>query len=274
MLSILGFLGVSAYAGLCGLVYKHQDRLIFFPDDYFVTDPTSANLDFEEFELEVEPEVKVTGWLVESNKQAPWILHFHGNGGNISHRVDHLKLFKNLGFNGVVFDYRGYGKSTGKPSEEGLVADAAAVVKYLKEERQVHPKMLIYFGESLGGGVASALAAKEPPRALVLKSTFTSVPDRAKESYPFLPIDWLCKTRFNTKELVPKFLFPIMVIHSRVDTTIAYHHGQRLFQLCPEPKEFVEVHRDHNTSPLELGEDFENRLKNFVNEAVPHDLYY
>jgi uncharacterized protein len=271
VLAVLGTLCVGGYAALCGAVYKYQDRMIYFPDDYFSQDPAAYGLQFEEFELEVQPGNTVTGWIVESEKEAPWVLHFHGNAGNISHRVDHLRLFRELGFNSVVFDYRGYGKSQGIPSEAGLVADGLAMVKYLTEERGVHPKMLIYFGESLGGAVASAVAVTKPPRAMILKSTFTSVPDLASEVYPFLPVRWLAKTQFATKDRVSTFLFPKLIIHGSSDTLVPFEHGQRLFQLCSEPKEFLEVHREHNTSPLELGEEFKTVVQDFVKRAVPQD---
>lgn len=273
MLSIIGFLALGGYIGLCGLVYKHQDRLIYFPDDYIGADPASANLTYEEFSVDVSPEVTVHGWIVTSaDENAPWILQFHGNAGNIANRVDHLRLFHELGFNGVLFDYRGYGKSSGEPSEKGLIEDGLAVVKYLEEVRGVDPRFLIYWGESLGGGVASQVALKKPPRALILKSTFTSVPDLAADVYPFLPVRLLAKTRFDTKEAVPTFLFPKLIIHGQADTIIPIQHGQTLYQLCLEPKTFFAASGGHNTSPMELGQEFKDTVKSFVTEAVPTDF--
>ena len=271
VLGVLGTFVVGGYGAICGLVYKYQDSLIYFPSDYMATDPAAAGLNFEDFSVEVSPDVTVTGWIVEKDPSAPWILQFHGNAGNISNRVDHLRLFNELGFNGVVFDYRGYGKSTGTPSEAGLGAVGLAVVEYLKEERGVDPNCLVYWGESLGGGVAAAVSVKEEPRALILKSTFTSVPDMAAEVYPFLPVRMLAKTRFDTKELVPNFLFPKLVVHGHADTVIPFQHGQRLFQLCLEPKTFLRVERGHNDSPMELGDEFKATVKKFVSDSVPQE---
>lgn len=271
VMTILGVLAAGGYGGVCYALYKYQNKLIFIPHEYFHQDPSAAGLEFEEFEIEVDPSATVTGWIVRTNEDAPWVLHFHGNAGNISGRVDHLKLLSGMGFNTVVFDYRGYGKSKGEPTEAGLVADGLAVVKYLSEELGVNKRRLVYYGESLGGGVAAAVAEVEPPRAMIFKSTFTSMTDRAAESYPFLPVRWLAKTRFETKERVKNFLFPKLVIHSRPDTVIPYHHGQRLFQLCPEPKKFLEFHRGHNTSPLELGDQFEQTVYEFITESVPSE---
>lgn len=271
LLAIFGTLTVGGYAALCGAVYKYQDRLLYFPDDYFFTDPAASDLEFEDFELEVGPESTVTGWVVRTAEDAPWVLHFHGNAGNISHRVDHLKLFHTLGFNGVVFDYRGYGRSKGVPSEAGLVADGKAVVEYLENDLGVDRDKLVYFGESLGGGVAAALSETEPPRALILKSTFTSVPDLAAELYPFLPARRLSRTQFATKDRITEFLFPILVIHGRPDRVVPFEHGQRLFQLANPPKEFFPTNRDHNTSPMAFGPDFRETIKKFVQSAMPEE---
>ena len=268
---IFGFFCLGLYGLVCGLVYEYQDRLVFFPYGHISLNPGNHNLDFDTFEIEVEEGVKVTGWIVETDSEAPWVLHFHGNAGNISNRVDHLKFFSDLGYNGVVFDYRGYGESTGTPSESGLIADGLAVVNYLKDEKAVSPKKFFYFGESLGGGVAAAVAETVPPRALILKSTFTSVPDRADEIYPFLPNQWLAKNRFETKRRIQDFLFPKLILHGRADEVIPFHHGQKLFQAAHEPKIFVETIGGHNTSPLELGEKFKEKVRAFVSEALPQE---
>lgn len=271
MLGILSVLVGGGYLALCGLVYSYQDRLIYFPDDYFFQDPAASGLSFESFELSTGEGSTVTGWAVETDPNAPWVIHFHGNAGNISSRVDYLKLFHDLGFNGVVFDYRGYGRSQGQPSEDGLVEDGLAVVRYLLEERKVSKRYLVYFGESLGGGVAAAVAVEEPPQAMILKSTFTSLVDVSSEFYPFLPTNFLLKSRFPTKDRIPTFLFPKLVVHSRSDTVVGFDHGQRLFQVAGEPKQFLEIYGGHNTSPLELGADFKKAVKEFIDAAIPKD---
>lgn len=271
VLVVLSVLLGGGYLGLCGLAYGYQDRLIYFPDDYFPQDPAAAALEFEDFEIATGESSTVTGWIVKSDPQAPWVLLFHGNAGNISSRVDYLKLFHDLGYNSLVFDYRGYGRSKGKPSEDGLVADGLAVVKYLEEQHQVSKHYLVYFGESLGGGVASSVAVKEPPQALILKSTFTSLVDMSSDVYPFLPANLLLRSRFPTKERIATFLFPKLIIHGRSDTVVPFDHGQRLFQLATEPKRFLEIYGGHNTGPLELGPDFRNAIKEFIDGSIPQE---
>lgn len=261
--SLLG-IAVTGYGALCAVVYVMQDGLTYFPDHQIVLEPSDLGLDFEPFELDLG-QTSVTGWIVRSPEEnAPWVVQFHGNGGNISGRVGHLALFQKLGFNGVVFDYRGYGKSRGRPSEPGLFEDALAVRTYLLEEQNVGPDNLVYFGESLGGGVACALAEKHPPAGLILKSTFTSVPDVGAEVYPFLPVRILARNRFASKSRVPTFQFPILVVHGRGDEVVPFHHGQRLFELANEPKQWLEIGGGHNTGPLELGSEFATTVQEFV----------
>lgn len=265
--SLLG-LAVAGYSGLCLLIYLKQDSLTYFPIREIPVDPGELGLDFESFELDLG-DSSVTGWIVRADPKAPWILHCHGNGGNIAYRIDYLALFRRLGFNGVVFDYRGYGKSRGQPTESGLTEDALAVREHLVEKEGAKPDKLIYFGESLGGAVACALAEKEPPAGLILKSTFTSYPEMAGVVYPFLPVRLLARARYDSLSKVKDFHFPILVMHSPSDEVIPYHLGQRLFDRASEPKIFKEIGGTHNTSALELGPDFAETVKSFVEQTVP-----
>lgn len=264
--SVLGF-ALAGYSAICLLVYIKQDALTYFPSPDIPVVPSDLGLEYESFELDLGAS-SVTGWIVHSQPEAPWVLQFHGNGGNISGRIGHLALFHRLGFNGVVFDYRGYGKSRGQPSEAGLLADATAVREHLLNKEQVDPSKLVYFGESLGGGVACALAEQQPPAGLLLKSTFTSVPDVAAEVYPFLPVRMLARTQFNSAQRIPKFNFPVMVAHGKADEVIPFHHGERLFEKATEPKRWMALAGTHNTGPLELGPEFIEAVGDFVRTST------
>lgn len=266
-LAIIGIAAVS-YGALCGLVYLKQDSLLYFPSAVIPVDPGELGLAFEAFEIPLK-ESTVTGWLVRSDRpEAPWVLHCHGNGGNIANNIGYLALFKKLGFHAVIFDYRGYGRSRGVPSEQGLLEDALAVREYLLTSQGARPENLVYFGESLGGGVACALAEKAPPAGLILKSTFTSVPARAAEAYPFLPVGWLARTRFESDRRIANISCPKLFLHALDDDIIPYHHGRRLFELASEPKTWLDIPGGHNTGPLELGQDFTSAVSNLVQSAT------
>ena len=263
--TIVGMLGLG-YAGLCGLVYLQQDSMTFVPSRDVRVTPADYKLEFEDFDLDLGAS-SVTGWIVRHEPDSPWVLHCHGNGGNISGRIGHLMLLRKAGCNAVVFDYRGYGKSRGKPHQQGLLEDAIAVRQHLLDKCGVEPKKLIYFGESLGGGVACLLAEKHPPPGLILKSTFTSAADRGAELFPYLPVHLLAKTRLNSASRVPHFEFPKLIIHGRNDEVIPFHHGEKLYQLAAEPKKWLEIPGTHNTGPLDLGEEFLETIRQFVQDC-------
>lgn len=266
-LAMLGMAGVG-YSALCGLVYFKQDSLLYFPSSVIPVNPGELGLAYEAFEIPL-PESSVTGWLVRSDRpNAPWVMQCHGNGGNIANNIAYLALFKKLGLNGVIFDYRGYGRSRGVPSEAGLIEDATAVRNYLLTAQGVKPDQLIYFGESLGGGVACALAERAPPAGLVLKSTFTSVPARAAEVYPFLPVRWLARTRFDSDQRIAGISCPKLFLHATDDDIVPYHHGRKLFELAGEPKTWLDIPGGHNASPLELGDRFTATLADFIGNAT------
>lgn len=266
-LALFGIAGLG-YTGLCGLVYLKQDSLLFFPSSVIPADPGELGLTFEAFEIPSR-DSSVTGWLVRTDTPgAPWVMQCHGNGGNIANNIPYLALFKKLGFNGVVFDYRGYGRSRGVPSEAGLVEDAMAVRNYLLDKQGVKPEKLVYFGESLGGGVACALAEKAPPAGLVMKSTFTSVPARGAEVYPFLPIRWLARTRFDSDQRIARIDCPKLFMHAHADDVVPYHHGRKLFELAGQPKTWIDIPGGHSTNPLELGREFDETVSDFVRKAT------
>lgn len=266
---ILGTLligGLVGYGAICGLVYTYQDQLTYFPTAEISVTPSSHQLEYEDFDLDLG-ESSVTGWIVRSQREAPWVIHFHGNGGNISNRIDHLKLLHQAGVNAVVFDYRGYGKSRGTPSEAGLIEDGLAVRSFLVEKYGVKDQQFVYFGESLGGGVACGVAKIKPPERLLLKSTFTSVTDRGAEIYSWLPVRALSRTEFANWKAIPEFHFPLLVIHGKGDEIIPFHHGEKLYELANQPKQWLEIPGSHNTSPLDLGRGFFDTVEAFCGGA-------
>ncbi len=262
------FLGFTAaavlvYGGACGLLYLAQSSLVFLPSREVGPTPADAGVSFREFEIKTGPDSSVHGWLHQVGPAAPWIIHFHGNAGNICGRIDQLKMFSQLGLNGVVFDYRGYGRSQGHPSESGLVEDGVAVIDFLTQQEGLTLDRAVFFGESLGGGVATAVAEQRTPAGLILKSTFTSIPDRASELYPWLPVRHLSRVRFPNLERVRTLSCPKLFIHGDPDEVVPFHHGRRLFQAACQPKEWLQVPGGHSRGPFQLGPEFPQRLGAF-----------
>ncbi len=241
---------VIFYVGLTVLLFLFQEKLVYFPTRAWETTPADASLPFEEVWLEAADGIKLSGWFIPAEPANGVILFFHGNGGNISHRLWSLELFHHLGLSTLVIDYRGYGQSEGNPGEQGTYLDAEAAWRYLVEERRISPTDIIMFGESLGGAVAAYLAQQHTPRALILLSTFTSVPDMGAQAYPFLPVRLLARVHYNTLKRLPQINCPVLIIHSPADEIIPYRYGQQLFAAANEPKEFLEISGSHNEGPL------------------------
>ena len=174
------------------------------------------------------------------------VLFFHGNAGNISHRMEKLALFRELGADVLIVDYRGYGSSTGRPGERGLYLDARAAYRHLIDERRVSPNALLLYGESLGTAVVVDLAAEVEVGALVLESGFTSIPDVAQAMYPVLPVRWIVRNRFDTLSKIRRVRAPILILHSRDDEFFPIHHAERLAAAAAPRARLVELRGGHN----------------------------
>jgi hypothetical protein len=209
--------------------------------------------------------VAINAWFVPAEPAKGTVIFCHGNAANISHRLDIFYIIHSLGYNVFMFDYRGYGKSAGGfPTEEGTYKDAQGAWDHLVDERGIEPKDIIVWGQSLGGAIAAWLAQQKTPRALILESTFTSTLDVGGEIYPFLPIRTLCRFRYPTKDYIQAVQCPVLVIHSAHDRLIPYRHGKRLFELAPEPKQFLDIEGDHNDGFLLSGTTYTDGVNSFL----------
>jgi len=245
LLNLLVVLAV-AYLGVVLLVYFGQPRLVYFPEKQLSITPEAIGLDYTSVNIATSDGETLHGWWMSVPDAKGTVLFFHGNAGNISHRINYLEMFKRLGYNTLLFDYRGYGQSSGVPSESGTYLDAQAAWRYLTETRDIAPAQIVLFGESLGGAVAAWLAVQEKPGLLALASTFTSVPDLAAEIYPFLPVRWISRFDYDTRKSLQLVTCPVFIAHSPQDEIIPFEHGQQLFQAAPEPKQFLELEGGHN----------------------------
>ena len=201
-------LALGLCLGLLIFLYLTQDRLLYFPISRISATPADIDLPFETINLITADGVKLSSWFIPAEGARGVVLFFHGNAGNISHRLDSIQVFHRLGFSVFIIDYRGYGQSEGKPSEQGIYLDAEAAWQYLVDERRIPPEHIVLFGRSLGGAVAVWLAQQHTPGILILESTFTSVPDVAAKHYPFLPVRWLSRFQYNSLERLPTIKCP------------------------------------------------------------------
>jgi len=264
-LRILGL----AYVGLLLVLFFSQDSLMFVPSRAVTATPQAVGLRFETWKIPTADGETLAAWFIPAPNPQGILVYCHGNGGNIGNRVPYLPIFHSLGLSVVLWDYRGYGQSTGRPSEAGLYQDADAVMGYLQQQHSIAPTQTVIYGESLGGGVASYLAAQYPVRGWVLAGTFTSAVDRAAELYPFLPVRWLARSRFDTRARLPQITAPLLVLHSVDDEIIPIHHGRALYAAANPPKTLVELTGDHNNGFLDNALAYREALAAFLDALPP-----
>jgi len=259
---------IGIYVVFAAFLFIFQSHYVYYPERVLSADPGSIRLQFESVSFKTADGVKLFGWFIPSQSARGVLLFFHGNAGNISHRLESIQIFHQLGLDVFIFDYRGYGHSEGKPTEQGTYKDAEAAWRYLIEERQVSPNEVIVFGRSLGGAVASWLIQSHTPGALILESTFTSLPDIAATLYPYLPVRPLLRFEYNTAAYLSKIDCPVLIVHSRDDEIMPFSHGRRLFEMAKEPKKFLEITGTHNDGFITSGKRYEDGLNAFISEYI------
>ena len=257
-------------AGVIGSMFFFQSHFIYYPQlgKEIVATPADMGLTYEEVDVRTEDGETLSAWWMPTVNSRGTFLLLHGNAGNISHRLGYAAIFRRLGYSTLLVDYRGYGDSTGSPSEEGTYLDAAASWAWLTRTRGIAPRDIVIFGESLGGGVATWLALRHTPRAVVLASTFTSIPDLAAELYPYLPVRLLARVRYDNLARLGDINAPMLIMHSRADEIVSYRHARRLFEAAREPKRFFELSGGHNESFSVKQEEWVKALGDFLGELT------
>jgi len=227
--------------------FEHSQ--VYHPNRVLTATGAALGRPFEDVLFKASDGVELNGWFfpagTNSSRSPLAVLVCHGNAGNISHRLDTCVALLATGVNVFIFDYRGYGRSQGRPSEEGSYRDAQAAHQWLRQKGFAGTN-IIAFGESLGGGVAAELAVREPVGGLVLQSTFTSIPDMGAELFPWLPVRWLGTIRYDTRSKLPHLKVPVLVMHSPTDELVRFHHGQTNYATANDPKLFWELKGEHN----------------------------
>ncbi len=229
----------------------------------------SLELNFQRIELNTEDGLKLIGWIVPSandSSSGPWLLFCHGNASDISYPdyILRYKIFNKIGINVLAIDYRGFGESGGKPSEEGLYNDALTAYNYLNKTIKISPERIIIYGHSLGAAVAIDLATKVQAGAIVAKAAFKSVPDMGQQLYPFLPMNLLVKNKFMSIDKVSSIAYPKLFIHSIEDEIISINDGKALFEKAIQPKSFLQIKGNHDSAPILSEETFIKGLSDFL----------
>jgi fermentation-respiration switch protein FrsA (DUF1100 family) len=257
---------VASYGLLVAVVYFMQGRMLYLPDmpgRALTMTPNNVGMDYEDVSIETADGVTLHGWFI-MGRSSRVLLFFHGNAGNISHRLDSIRQFQSLGMSVLIIDYRGYGRSGGKTTEKGIYRDAEASWRYLTENRSITASNIVIFGRSLGGSAASWLAAQHRPLALIVESSFTSVPDVAQELYPWLPARWLSRLSHATRDYVRDVRCPVLVIHSHDDEIIPFHHGEAIFSSANEPRTLLALRGTHNDAFLRDERTYVEGIRTFL----------
>lgn len=262
-ITIFAFAIVVAFASLALNLLYFQFKNTYRPNQYLSLSPKSIGISFEEVDFKTEDGQILNGWFVPSKGAKLSILFCHGNTGNISDLLSRVKFFHNMGVNVLFFDYRGYGKSTGKPTEQGLYNDAVAAYDYLLTRIGVDNNNIVIVGESLGGAVGVNLSLHRNIKALILESTFVSLILEAKDIFPILPVDKLMLEKFDTYSIINKIKIPKLIVHGFDDEVVSFKHAQMLFNKALMPKEFLPFEGGHVDYVFKISIEYKQKLEEF-----------
>jgi uncharacterized protein len=228
-----------------------ENHLVYQPSGPAPADLETPHLNREDVWFESQDGVQLHGWYCPAKNPRGVVLFAHGNGGNVADRWEHLRLLANrLEVTVLGFDYRGYGKSEGQPSEAGVIADARAARAFLAGKTQIPESEVILYGQSLGGAVMVDLASKDGARALILESTFTSLADVANYKFPLTPPGKILRNEFNSLAKINQFRGPLLILHGDADQLVPIDQARRLYDAANDPKSFVTVQQGgHNWTP-------------------------
>ncbi|MCC5934419.1 MAG: alpha/beta hydrolase [Balneolales bacterium] len=261
------------YVALALLLFLFQERLIFLPSRPVPFTPEVAGLSYSEHFFPTENGLMLHGWWVyhegDDALSRPAILFCHGNAGNIANRIPLLEIFHGLGYNIFIFDYQGYGKSEGRPGERQILADGIAAFDFMTGELGVARDRILPLGRSMGGPVAAWVAINRNTTALALESTFTSIPDIARKTYPIFPVGLLARVKLPTRDFVKQFEGPVLVAHSPGDMLIPYEMGRIIYETAPGQSYWLELAGNHNDGHIATGPAFGQGYQAFIDRYFP-----
>jgi fermentation-respiration switch protein FrsA (DUF1100 family) len=254
------------YLGLMVVAMFFEERLIFFPSRYPEGDWNPRGLTVEDAEFTADDGVRLHGWFCPVENPRAVVLVSHGNAGNITHRDEEIKLWqRHLGVSIFIYDYRGFGRSEGSPNEAGVYADVRAAYRWLTEQKQIAAEEIVLRGESIGSAVSLQLALEVPHRALIMESPFTSAVAMGQRSFPFLPVRWVMRNRFDSDRKISQYRGPLLITHGTRDSIVPFEMGEALFGLANDPKKFYPVRgADHNDVPFTGGAAYFRAIDEFL----------
>lgn len=269
-------LAVLVYLAVCGYVWATQSRKIYEPSALLQTTPDRLGMKYGQFTIPsgtgAERGELYTWWIPAERTGAPTLLYLHGNRHNIAHLIDHTRNLHDAGYNLLIPDYRGYGKSTGgKPTEAKMYEDAEAAWNHLLQQRHHDPRRIFIYGHSMGGVVGIDLALRHPEAAgLIVESAFTSMRVMAQAEHPWLPVDLLLNQHFDALAKVGKLKLPVLFIHGTWDARTPYRMSQQLYEMAPQPKalKLIEGGEHDNSSSIGLLE-YRAALNEFTLRYAP-----
>jgi fermentation-respiration switch protein FrsA (DUF1100 family) len=274
LLSLLTGLALI-YVALGLALYVFQGSMVFLadlPGRTLDASPADIGLGYEDVRIDTADGEHLHGWYIPAPDARGVLLFFHGNAGNISHRLESILIFSRLRLDVLIVDYRGYGQSTGRPSEPGTYHDAQAAWDYLVRDRRVAPDNIVIFGRSLGGAVGAWLAARLPseeqPAAIIIESSFTSGADMARRLYPVYPSRLLTRLKYPVIKYAAQLQCPVLVVHSRDDEIIPFAMGRAIYDAVGQPKDFIELRGDHNAGFWISREHYAAGLDAFLGEHL------
>jgi len=245
-----------------------ENHMVFFPDRSFEATPLRWGLAAEDVFFEAGDRTRLHGWFLPSTSGAPVVLFSHGNAGNISHRLENAKFLIERGLQVFLYDYRGYGRSEGRPSERGIYQDGLAAYDWLAAHKGIPPDRIVAFGRSLGAAVAIEIAARRAVRALIVESGFTSTRDMARQMVLFRPLAPLLPARYNNLEKIRRIHAPKLIIHGEADEVVPFSMGQALYRAAPEPKSHYWIPgAGHNTTYDVGGQNYWDVFLRFILES-------
>jgi uncharacterized protein len=247
---------------IVGIRYMEK-KSIFYPMKQITSNPSIIGLDYRDIYFDTSDGKTIHAWFIPEENARFTVLFSHGNAGNIGHRMDKVAMMHDIGLNVFIYDYRGYGKSKGSPSEKGIYEDAYAAYEYLVYKLNVPNNSIILYGESIGGAVSIELALNRHVSGLITENTFTSVKDMVRLAFPIIPY-FIFSSRFDSVSKIQNVKCDKLLIHSFDDEIVPFAQGEKLFRAASEPKRFLRIRGGHNTAFWDSMKDYRQGIRDFV----------